>query len=54
MRHFAGAAVLSPPPYSGAAGHFCEVEDTADKCGIPDVSYCPTVLLYHHPEIELA
>lgn len=34
-----GAAAPLPPPYSGVAEHFCELEDTAEKCGMPVVSY---------------
>ena len=28
-----------PPPYGGVAEHFCELEDTAEKCGMSEVSY---------------
>ena len=29
-----GAAAPPPPAYSGVAEHFCELEDTAETCGI--------------------
>ena len=34
-----GAAAPPPPPYGGVAEHFCELEDTAEKCGMSEVSY---------------
>lgn len=38
-RQSPGAAVLRPPPYVDVADHFCELEDVAEKCDMPDVSY---------------
>ena len=32
-------AAAPPPPYGGVAEHFCELEDTAEKCGMSEVSY---------------
>ena len=34
-----GAAAPPPPAYSGVAEHFCELEDTAETCGMSEVSY---------------
>ena len=33
-----GAAAPPPPAYSGVAEHFCELEDTAETCGMSEVS----------------
>ena len=34
-----GVAAPPRPPYGGVAQHFCELEDTAEKCGMSEVSY---------------
>ena len=31
-----GAAAPPPPPYGGVAEHFCELEDTTEKCGMSE------------------
>ena len=33
-----GAAAPPPPPYGRVAEHLCELEDTAEKCGMSEVS----------------
>ena len=46
-----GAAAPPPPPYGGVAEHFCELENSAEKCGMSEVSYHlrKACLLYTSP-----